>query len=72
MICTGKSISKPRADRGNAHLPVLRVFAVAEDDPKYGVLSAKQRWQIELPDSAIRNIAPVYVQEPEPTTAIQR
>jgi hypothetical protein len=57
MICPGKSPSNPRADRGNAHSPVLRDFTIAEGDPKYRVLSAKERWQIELRDSVIRNIA---------------
>jgi hypothetical protein len=55
MVRTGKSLSNPR---GNAHSPVLRVFAIAEDDPKYGERSGNERCRIELRDSVIRNIAP--------------
>jgi hypothetical protein len=58
MICTGKSPSNPRADRGNAHSPVLRVFPITEDGPQCRVRGAKERCQIELRDSVIRTIAP--------------
>jgi hypothetical protein len=58
MVRAGKSPSNPRADRGNAHLPVTRVIPIAENSLKYGFRSAKKRCGVELRDIVIGNTSP--------------